>query len=120
MARLLIKNADGTTSTYEIEGVCTIGRHPESTVVLDHVSVSGHHAELFAHEGAYLLKDLMSSNGTYVNGEKIMVRHLNHGDQIRFGKVDAAVAVEEMQEPPAQSGPPPLLNDPGGHGEEVG
>lgn len=116
MAQLFIKNADGEPLVYEIEGTCTIGRHPDNTVVLEHVSVSGHHAELMLHEGHYLLKDLISSNGTYVNGHQIMVHQLKHSDQIRFGKVDAAVSIDEASEAQAPVVPPPLLNVPADQG----
>jgi len=112
MAQLLIKNADEISLVHELTGLCTVGRHLDNTIVLDDVSVSGHHAELFMHNGDYLLKDLFSSNGTFVNGSRILIRQLKDGDQIRFGHIDAAVSMETAPEPPAPGIPPPLLNEP--------
>jgi len=113
MAQLIFNNTDGPPTVHETGESCTVGRHPDNTIVLDHVSVSGHHAELLIHNGSYLLKDLISSNGTYVNGHKIMVQHLENGDKVRFGKVDATISIETVAEAPVPIAPPPFLNVPG-------
>jgi adenylate cyclase len=112
MAQFFIKNPDGTPSVYEFNGPCTIGRHPGSTILLDHDSVSVHHAEVFIHNGAYMLKDLISSNGTYVNGGRIMIRPLKDGDQIKFGKVEASVSIDTVPEAPVEVKSPAFLNKP--------
>ena len=66
--------------------VTTIGRHPESTVFLDDVTVSRRHAEVRRESDRYLLSDVGSLNGTYVNGDRVDVHELAEGDQMQVGK----------------------------------
>ncbi len=64
----------------------TLGRDPGNTIVLDHPSVSRHHAEIARQSGQALLKDQGSANGTFVNGQRVMDwTHLNAGDVIQIG-----------------------------------
>lgn len=64
-------------------GTTTIGRHPDNDIVIDDVSVSGHHAKLSMLPNRYLdgafeyfIEDLGSTNGTSLNGNQIKVRQL--------------------------------------------
>lgn len=66
--------------------VTTIGRHPDSTVFLDDVTVSRRHAEIRAEGGSYRLSDAGSLNGTYVNGDRVDIHELVEGDQLQVGK----------------------------------
>jgi hypothetical protein len=66
-------------------GVNTIGRNPGCTIRIDDAKISGKHAELKVSEGRYTITDLNSSNGTYVNQEKIHHRELYQGDRIQIG-----------------------------------
>lgn len=71
------------------QGVTSFGRTEENDIVLKDDAVSRHHAEmLFDHENKSLsVRDLGSTNGTYVNGRRIKaVFELEHGDQVRIGK----------------------------------
>lgn len=64
-----------------------IGRSSSNDLVLSTVDVSGHHAILYREAGQVLLKDLNSSNGTFLNGDR--VRHavpVQPGDSVRFGR----------------------------------
>jgi predicted component of type VI protein secretion system len=66
----------------------TIGRDPGVTLVLDHGTISRRHAEITCDGGRYLLRDLGSKNGTFVNGERLephRVRALQPRDQVRIG-----------------------------------
>ena len=64
----------------------TIGRKPENTLVIDNKVVSGNHLEIINKQGAYLMRDLGSSNGTFLNGERLSVaRQLQDGDKITLG-----------------------------------
>ena len=66
--------------------VITVGRHPDSDVVLDAVTVSPRHAE-FRRDGAgFVVADVGSFNGTYVNGTPIDVAALTDGDEVQIGK----------------------------------
>ncbi|MFN8051137.1 MAG: FHA domain-containing protein [Acidimicrobiales bacterium] len=66
--------------------VTTIGRHPESTVFLDDVTVSRRHAEVRADGDRFVLSDVGSLNGTYVNGDRVDEAQLAEGDQLQVGK----------------------------------
>ena len=66
--------------------VTTIGRHAESTIVLDDITVSRRHSEIHKTDGRYLVKDAGSLNGTYVNQERVDVAELRQGDELLVGK----------------------------------
>jgi pSer/pThr/pTyr-binding forkhead associated (FHA) protein len=64
----------------------TIGRLPDNGLVIDNPAVSGHHARVFLEDGRFVVEDLRSRNGTYVN-EKHVIRHtLQTGDVLLVGK----------------------------------
>ena len=64
----------------------TIGRSPDSDVVLDDRSVSRHHARLLREDdGGYRLEDVGSRNGTFVNRRRVESRRLDDGDEIQLG-----------------------------------
>jgi pSer/pThr/pTyr-binding forkhead associated (FHA) protein len=72
----------------------TIGRHPESDVFLDDVTVSRRHAEVRREaDGRLELTDVGSLNGTYVNNERIDQADLAEGDQVQVGKFRLVVVV---------------------------
>jgi len=55
-------------------------------IVIDNLAVSGEHAVLSIVDGAVIIEDLSSTNGTYVNGQPILRQTLNHGDLLDIGK----------------------------------
>jgi len=63
----------------------TVGRRPESSIVLGDPNVSRNHAEVRPHGMGYLLVDLGSTNGTRVNGVRVSNQALQDGDEIMFG-----------------------------------
>jgi energy-coupling factor transporter ATP-binding protein EcfA2 len=60
----------------------TIGRHPGNDIVLDERVISGHHAVISSANGGHILRDLGSTNGTYVNAKRIGSHALKHGERI--------------------------------------
>lgn len=66
--------------------VVTVGRTPESTVVLDDVTVSRNHAEIRRGSKGYRISDAGSLNGTYVNRVRVDSVDLRNGDEIQVGK----------------------------------
>ncbi len=66
----------------------TIGRNSDQDIVIDDPSVSAMHAKITLDNGSWQIANLLSSNGTFVNGKKISVTRLNNGDRVRFGKVE--------------------------------
>lgn len=67
--------------------IVMIGRSPLNQIVIDHPTVSMHHAVLLRTGDSYSLKDLNSTNGTQVNGDFVTDAELKDGDTIRFGSV---------------------------------
>jgi pSer/pThr/pTyr-binding forkhead associated (FHA) protein len=66
--------------------VTAAGRHLDSNIVLDDITVSRRHAEIRCERGEFRVVDVGSLNGTYVNGEPIHSAELTNGDEIRMGK----------------------------------
>ena len=64
-----------------------MGRHPESEIFLDDITVSRRHAEFLRSGAAYLVKDVGSLNGTYVNRERIEEINLASGDEVQIGNL---------------------------------
>jgi hypothetical protein len=64
----------------------TAGRHPDSDIFLDDITVSRRHAEIVRDGDGYLVRDAGSLNGTYVNRERMESAALTHGDVLQVGK----------------------------------
>jgi predicted component of type VI protein secretion system len=64
----------------------TIGRKPENTISIDNLAVSGYHARIDKTGPDYILTDLQSTNGTFVNDKRVTSRKLRHGDNVIVGK----------------------------------
>ena len=63
-----------------------LGRSPDNDVILRDPATSGHHARLERRGDEFWLVDLGSTNGTFVNGESIQEKELNHGDRVTIGQ----------------------------------
>ena len=66
--------------------VTRAGRHPDSDIFLDDITVSRRHAEIHRLDGRYTLRDTGSLNGTYLNRERIDDAPLVSGDEVQIGK----------------------------------
>jgi pSer/pThr/pTyr-binding forkhead associated (FHA) protein len=64
----------------------TVGRNPDSHLFLDDVTVSRHHARVIRDAAGFLIEDLNSLNGTYVNRRRVERHHLSDGDELQIGK----------------------------------
>ena len=64
----------------------TIGRSPDCDIFLDDVTVSRNHAVLLERDGAYVIEDQGSLNGTYVNRRRVDSAELEDGDELQIGK----------------------------------
>jgi len=64
----------------------TMGRQEDNTIVIDNLAVSGYHAKIDKLGGEYILTDMQSTNGTFVNDQKVVSHKLSHGDNIVIGK----------------------------------
>ena len=84
MARITIIGPEGRTEA-ELQAHNTLGRHPNNTIQLLDRIVSKEHMHITLANGTYVLKDLGSLNGTFVNGERISEKTLYNGDEITLG-----------------------------------
>jgi pSer/pThr/pTyr-binding forkhead associated (FHA) protein len=66
--------------------ITSVGRHGDSNIVLDDVSISLRHAEFRQQDGTFQIVDVGSFDGTYVNRELVDTAPLVNGDQIQMGK----------------------------------
>lgn len=82
----VIRGRDQGTRFQLEEAVHTVGRTQDNSVRLHDTEVSRSHAELIRRGDIYVLRDLASSNGTFVNGQPATERELVSGDQIQFGR----------------------------------
>src|SRR5687767_13988341 len=84
---LIVKRGPNAGSKFFLDtDVTTVGRHPESTIFLDDITVSRRHAEIRRGEGSFSLHDVGSLNGTYVNRDRVEEAPLRSGDEIQIGK----------------------------------
>jgi pSer/pThr/pTyr-binding forkhead associated (FHA) protein len=90
MARLVL-NCEGVgLVTHElVPDIVMIGRAPSNQIVIDHSTVSAHHAVVLKVRDTYWLMDLHSTNGTQLNGHVITNAKVKDGDTMRFGSVVA-------------------------------
>ena len=100
------RSSGSSPVTLEIDGrrvpltgaVSTLGRDEGCTVVVDDVGASRRHAEIrITHDGPHLqviLRDLGSTNGTYLNGEQVGSEELRHRDRITMGRTHIVVHLE--------------------------
>ena len=65
-----------------------VGRDDDNIICLDHITVSLHHAILIRIGTHYKVRDLISTNGTFVNGDRVTGAELRHGDVLSFGEVE--------------------------------
>jgi len=73
--------------TFDLTDEVVIGRADKCHVVLDDTYVSQVHARIFTRDGTYVLEDLGSTNGTYLNRRRITApTELQRGDQVKIGK----------------------------------
>jgi FHA domain len=119
MARLLKKNDAGESEVIELNlGVNHFGRDPECHFPIKHSTVSSYHCDIVLTAEGILLQDHDSTNGTYVNGERVKQAVLQPGQTVRLGDVELIVdstevkiSIPEIERPMP---PPPPVVLPGG------
>jgi pSer/pThr/pTyr-binding forkhead associated (FHA) protein len=86
-ALLVVLRGPGSGSRYLLDqDVVTTGRHPESDIFLDDITVSRRHVEFRRDGDGYSVHDVGSLNGTYLNRDRIDDARLANGDEVRIGK----------------------------------
>ena len=85
-AALVVRRGPAAGSRYLLdEPLTTLGRHPDSSIFLDDVTVSRRHAEVARTDDGYVVRDLGSLNGTYLNRARVDEAPLANGDELQVG-----------------------------------
>jgi pSer/pThr/pTyr-binding forkhead associated (FHA) protein len=105
MPTLVIRNPDGTETTHELSEQLTIGRSDGHDIVLTEGGVSRNHARFFVEGDGVSVEDLGSSNGTWVDGQKIEgPTPVPEGAQVVLGDYEVQVRAGAKRKPPTRSG----------------
>ena len=84
---LIVKRGPNAGSKFFLDSdVTLVGRHPDSDIFLDDITVSRRHAEIRRNGEGFVLQDVGSLNGTYVNRDRVEGTQLRSGDEIQIGK----------------------------------
>jgi hypothetical protein len=84
---LVVRHGPNAGSSYRLDRPATaIGRHPESDVFLDDITVSRRHVVIDHNGDGYVLRDVGSLNGTYVNKKRVDEVRLRYGDEVQIGR----------------------------------
>jgi pSer/pThr/pTyr-binding forkhead associated (FHA) protein len=83
---LVVKRGPNVGSRFKLDAdVVRAGRHPESDIFLDDITVSRRHAEITREGARYVVHDVGSLNGTYLNRERVESATLSDGDELQIG-----------------------------------
>ena len=86
-ALLVVRRGPNSGSRFLLDSdTTTAGRHPSSDIFLDDVTVSRRHADFLRTDEGFVVRDVGSLNGTYVNRERIDEAALGDGDEVQVGK----------------------------------
>jgi hypothetical protein len=107
MARLSVKTDGLNAKLIDLKlGANRVGRHPDNDFTIDHSTISSVHCEMVLKDSGVTLRDLESTNGTFVNGDKIREMDLIPGQIVRLGDVellvestDAKIAIPAFSNP---------------------
>lgn len=100
MPKLVILSQGFTGQTHEMTAdTTTIGRTDDNTVTIPEGSVSSRHCEILRRGEEYYVKDLDSTNGTYINGQKINSSPLKSGQILRCGQIEMRLESGDGQKP---------------------
>jgi len=108
MAKVRLKFNEKVLKEIELDGEQVwIGRKPGNQIVIENVAVSAEHARIIQEDGAYYIEDLASTNGTYLNDQRVEKAPLYDQDQVRIGKHLLVYLDETRPRPAGNEGPLP-------------
>src|SRR2546423_13519183 len=96
MARLVLLSEGLTGRTFDLKvEKTTVGRVEDNTFQIPETSISSHHAEILLRGSDIVVKDLNSTNGTFINGEKVTEAVLKPGQILRLGMIEMRLETGE-------------------------
>src|SRR5437016_5896049 len=106
MAKLVLLSAGLAGRSYELKvEKTTIGRVEDNTFPIAEPSVSSHHCEILLRGSEVVVRDLNSTNGTFVNGEKVTETVLKPGQILRLGQIEMRLETDATSGPAAAPSP---------------
>src|SRR5664279_5090314 len=100
MAKLVVLSAGMTGRTQELKvDKTTIGRVEDNIFQIAEPSVSSHHCEVLLRGKDVVVKDLNSTNGTFINGERVTERAIKPGQILRLGQIEMRLETGEAAPP---------------------
>ena len=86
-AILVLRGGEGEGDHFVLSSAVTnIGRHADSDITLDDITVSRRHCEVTSENSRFVVRDVGSLNGTYVNQKRVDIIELTQGDELQIGK----------------------------------
>src|ERR1700754_282935 len=95
MPKVVVTGPDKVARTFVLDRELTLGRHASNEIQIVEEKASRRHCRFRPANGAVIVEDLDSSNGTKVNGRKVTQQALKHGDVIAIGQFTIAFQDEE-------------------------
>ena len=102
---LVYETVDGDRVEYPLSWLCKLGRTEGNDIVVQDQRSSRSHAEIKFENGAYVLRDLGSANGTLLNGEYCREQPLTHNDRFLIGRSAYIYVAPEILKPPGGTAP---------------
>lgn len=99
MAKLKLEIHQNAYEVFEIKEKISLGRELENDIILLDGIISRTHALVYRDEDKYIIEDLDSSNGIYINDEKVLVHTLEDNDIIQIGKTVLSFSLDKMEDP---------------------
>ncbi len=100
LAWIVALNGPYTGREFRLQKVTDIGREPNhNDVVIEDPTLSRQHARIRYEKGAFVIYDLASVNGVFVNGQRVQRRVLTHGDRIKLGQLMFGMLIVDENEP---------------------
>jgi len=105
MPKLLVRHPEQGDLTFTLSGErITIGRRVENKIQINHTTVSGYHAELVSHNGRYIIRDLDSTNHSYIEGIMFIEAELDRGCRLILGTVECDFLPDDVEVLPDETG----------------
>lgn len=112
MPRFIVRCDDKVLNDCVVGAIATIGRRADNAIVVEDTAVSGHHACVVRDGDHHVVKDLESTNGTFVNDRRVTTKRLQEGDVIGVGR-HRLVFHEIQGETATATDAAPLMSNPG-------